>query len=762
MCVRLPVSPYFASPTRAAHWWQAWALVLAVVWVLVGPVMAQSLPASPKKQVLFLFSNDRLLPANVEADRGFRQAIQQSPFPIELYSEFLDAIRFPETADQEEMELYLRTRYAGHPPEVVIVGGAQALQFMMARRKTLFPGVTLLYIAADVGAEQAAGLPPGIVGIRTHWHMAETMEMILRLQPSISRIVVITGSSLYDRGWETRARQEFAPFSSRVRLDWWSAWPVERILAEITRLPRGTAVFYGCYFQSPDGASYVPARIIGEFTRVSSVPVFGLNDTYLAGGITGGVISPFEDQGRAGGELLLRVLQEPSMALQPLQIAPGKAAYFNAPALERYHISERSLPAGAVVLNRKPSLWQEHRTAVLWTLAVILVQSILIAALLWMRSRAIRGEKELRLSEERFSKAFETRPTALAILRTADFMCLDVNEMWCEQFGYTRSEVIGRGAGQLQFFAEEADQELFHQRLARQETVQGLEVPLRTKTGHIIQSRVYVEHIDLNGHPCHIVVQQDITAQKLAEELRGQLDHVARLATVGEFTASLAHEFNQPLGAILCNVDAAETMLDQPEAPFQEGEFRDILADVRACVNRAGEVITSIRGLARKQKLALAPLDLNRTIRDVLHIAQPLADRRKTVLGTQLADGLPQVLADGAHLQQVLLNLIINALEAMTPGEGATRHVTIRTAHSGESVHVLVEDSGPGLPEEILPHIFESFYTTKKEGMGLGLAMARSIVEAHGGKIRAANRESSPGAVFEIALVPAKDQQNAA
>jgi signal transduction histidine kinase len=242
-------------------------------------------------------------------------------------------------------------------------------------------------------------------------------------------------------------------------------------------------------------------------------------------------------------------------------------------------------------------------------------------------------------------------------------------------------------------------------------------------------------------------------AELAVQRHRMELAHAGRLATAGELTAAIAHEVNQPLGAILANVDAAEMLLDSGKA--RPEELRQILADLRRDDLRASEVIGRLRALLARQEMAREPCDLNAAVAEVSRLLEAETRRRHAALAVELDDTLPQVLGDRVHLQQVLLNLIINAMDAMADTAAGERRVLVRTARDGHGgVEVSVADRGPGIAPDRLPRLFESFYTTKKQGMGLGLSIARSIVEAHGGRIWAESGERG-GATFRFTLPPA-------
>jgi signal transduction histidine kinase len=233
-----------------------------------------------------------------------------------------------------------------------------------------------------------------------------------------------------------------------------------------------------------------------------------------------------------------------------------------------------------------------------------------------------------------------------------------------------------------------------------------------------------------------------------------EFTHAARLSVVGELTASIVHEVTQPLSAILSNIETAELLLQSPNPKL--APVLDILTDVRHDDLRAYDLIRGLRSLLRKRELKFEAVDINRLVTDVTRLIQPEAARRAMVIETTLAADLPPLHADPVHVQQVLLNLIINAMEAMHDTPKPDRFVEVRTRMQGDGmVRVEVCDNGLGISPRHGQKVFDPFFTTKGEGMGLGLALARSIVTLHGGSLWFENR-SRGGAVFLFTLTASK------
>jgi PAS domain S-box-containing protein len=265
----------------------------------------------------------------------------------------------------------------------------------------------------------------------------------------------------------------------------------------------------------------------------------------------------------------------------------------------------------------------------------------------------------------------------------------------------------------------------------------------------------YVPHTDRQGNVVgFFALIRDVTERLQAEEdarrRREELAHVSRKVTLGELSASLAHELNQPLCAVVSNAQAAQRLLagDPPDIENTEAALRSIVRDGK----RAGDVIVRLRELLANREPEKRSIDVNGVVDDVLRLAsRDLADR-EVEAQTRLDRALPRVMADRVQLQQVLLNLILNAADAMTELEPGERRLTIRTG-PGENggVEVAVEDVGHGIDEDTRELVFEPFFTTKSHGMGMGLAISRSIVEAHGGKLWTCP-DTGSGATFRFTL----------
>jgi signal transduction histidine kinase len=237
-------------------------------------------------------------------------------------------------------------------------------------------------------------------------------------------------------------------------------------------------------------------------------------------------------------------------------------------------------------------------------------------------------------------------------------------------------------------------------------------------------------------------------AEVQARQRMAELARVMRFSTAGELTASIAHEINQPLGAILTNAETAKVILKSPSPDI--AELNEIVEDILRDDRRAGEVIRRMRSLLKKAPFELKNFDLNDVIHETIAVIFSPGGRRIELTSLITPDALP-VLGDRVQLQQVILNLVVNGIDAMKDTPSENRIITIRTSRGDNFAELSVSDRGPGIPEDRIKEVFEPFFTTKAEGMGMGLSIARTIIEAHHGLIWAKNRDYG-GASFRIRL----------
>ena len=605
----------------------------ACLWLLLWGVALAPLPAMADHKaanVLVIYSNGRLLPANVEGDRGLREALSEGAGPAaNVFDEFLDVPRFGGPAFQASMSTYLREKYAAQPPNVIVAAGPEALTFCLVNRSDLFPGVPIVHMAvSEVFLGKLGRLPADVEGIPIVYEFARTIEQALAWHPKARHLVLVTGTSPQDREWEAQLRREVPRLKGGIQPEFLAGLSTPALQQRLAQLKDDTVVFAAGYFRDGDGRDFTPREAVLGMTAVSGAPVYAAFNTFIGTGVVGGYMLDYRGMGRQAALAVKDQLHGTRLAQVPAARAMPNALSVDWRQVQRWGIDEGAIPSGTVVHFREPSLWDAYRREVLIALAIVLVQAGLIGGLIVERRRrqaAVRAERKQRF----------------------------------------------------------------------------------------------------------------------------ELVHASRVAMVGELTGAIAHEINQPLGAILSNAEAGEMMLES--GAHQPDELRRILGDIRRDDLRASEVIRRLRNLLVKHQVEHQRFNLNEAVGDVESILHAEARRRGVTLDIRLPSPAATMVGDRIQIQQVLINLVLNAIEAVADLPEPRRNVTIEVGKNGNTVSLQVRDRGPGIAPEHLSLLFDSFFTTKSRGMGLGLSIVRTLVEAHGGRVTAENSVDQ-GAVFSIEL----------
>ena len=364
-----------------------------------------------------------------------------------------------------------------------------------------------------------------------------------------------------------------------------------------------------------------------------------------------------------------------------------------------------------------------------------------------------RAELAIRESEQRFRTLFEKANDAIFLENERDEI-VEVNERACALLGYSRQELLTMKVSDLQ--APEMRGQAAG--VIRGELERHGDATFETIDLHRSGRRILVEVTNTpifdQGQKLVLSVVRDVTERKRAAEalqqMHEQLAHANRVATLGQLTASIAHEIAQPIGAVYNRANAAINFLNKDPPDLEE--VREAISRIADAADRAREIIGRIRDQVKKAPPRKDFFDLNEAIEEVLFLAGNAITKDAIAVQTGFAKGLPPVQGDRVQLQQVALNLILNAVEAMRSVDDRPRELQIGTKENeAGDVLVTVCDTGPGIARENLDRVFESFFTTKSSGVGIGLSICRSIVDAHGGSLRASVNEPR-GARFQFTL----------
>ena len=786
---------------RAFKYFLGLALLLGVAPPLVA-ADADDLLARPR--VLLLSSESRAFPAVVLIGDAIRSRFASVGLFPEFLTEYLDLSSAVEPHYGEHLRALLQAKHGGRKIDVVIVGGVEGLRFALANRARLFPGTPIIFCAVPPGIIDERDLPPDVTGTWMTFDASATLDAAIRLQPRARQLVVVGGAAPADRLYLGAVKQQLAGRSHGLDVSYLEGLALEDVRERLSRLSRDTIVLYVTIQRDGAGRSFSAAEALKLIVPASGAPMYGLSNTLVGLGILGGSVFTVETQGSHAADIAHRLLRgDPAWRIAPA--ATTTAYMFDWQQLKRWGFREADLPKGSVVMNRPRSVWEVYRWPIVGVMTVIALQAALLVGLLVQARRRRRVEATLSDRLE-FETLVSDLSATLAGLRGAELdrgieeglrrvgEHLGVDRVTILQAARGRDALdaihVWRRQGVVPTPVRTSDVPWSAQRIARGEVV-GFSRRSDLPDDAVIDRETYARigitsaisvPLIMYGRPIGVLSLShvggerqwpDDLVQRLQfvaglfssallrhhnvvelERLRNDLSHVGRLAAMTELTASLAHELNQPLASILNNAQAAGLMLDHGVDDLTE--IRAILSDIVADDKRASEVIRGLRTFIAKDEMSRNPVDVNVVVQDVVTLVRSDAIIRNIAVEVDLKPALPPVLVDRVQLQQVIVNLVMNAFDALD--RAGERRITVMTRRVGTAIRLSVKDSGHGIPPEDLSRIFDRFYTTKSSGLGMGLAIARSLVEAHGGHLWAENNKDG-GATF-IFTVPVIEEHD--
>lgn len=581
------------------------------------------------KQILLLQSLNR---GNVILDEftgNFRVKLDQRlGMPVNVVQVVVGPTGFVGASDQAVVD-YIKAMYTDRPaPDLVMTVGGSAAVFARKHRQQLFPERPLLLSSLDQRYLGSEPLKENETAVTAAQNFPLVVDDILRVRPDTKQIFMVIGSGSIGRFWRRALESDFARFSGRVTFIWSDELSLADILRRVATLPQDSAILYLLFSADAQGGAYADEQVLAAIHDAANAPMFSGHTSHMGYGIVGGSLLPMDEIAESAVAVAARILEgeSPSNLRVPPQL-PGRPL-FDWRELQRWRISESRLPLGSVVMFRPPGLWDEHKPTILAAAAALVLQSMMIAWLLYERRSRRRAEIESR------------RNLALAA---------DAN---------------------------------------RRETMSAL-------------------------------------------------------------ATSIGHELAQPLTAVLLNVQALQRMRADKRVSAEETE--EILADIRTEAALAAQISNRHRDMLRGRQLDKKPIDLHSVIGESLALVAHDMRVRQIESTLDLCSTPCMTEGDSVLLQQVFLNLLRNAMDALTETPPERRRITIRSAIKASAVEVSVSDTGAGLPPEEADKLFTPFVTTKPNGLGIGLMIARSIVEAHDGTI-VANVNHEGGATFTITL----------
>jgi PAS domain S-box-containing protein len=656
---------------------------------------------------------------------------------------------------------------------------APSLEFLLEHGEAISPGTPIVFCGIDRRELEGRDLPSNITGVLVKREFKPTLETALHLHSNTRQVFFIAGTSQFNQFWQDQARREFSELERRVKITYMPDLPMELLQAEVSQLPPDSIILFLHYFRDGAGKAFTTDEALSLIVQKANVPIYVFFDQFVGSGPVGGFVYSIEDHGVIAAKLATRILNGERPSDIPIAEVSTNVYMFDARQLRLWNIGGGQLPPDAVVRFREASFWEEYRWYVAAVITMVIAEATLILALLIQRRRRYLAQQAQKKAQAEVQQTRDEMGLAAEAANAAMWVWdVSADDLWMTEHGRA---MFGFKPDARINFAATMDRVHPEDRAARETAIKRA---LETRGGYEIEYRLLepdgvvrwingrarcVEPNDGTGLKL-FGISMDVTTRKQLEasaaqereelqKKRAELEHVARVATLGELTANVVHEVAQPLAAILANSSAGIDFLDSPKPDLREA--RAALCDICADTERAAEVIRRLRGMLKRDTPGFTSLDLNQLIRDVDRIAHGDAVAHNVTVELDLSPGVLLVKADNVQLQQVLLNLMLNAFCAMDGVQlnGARRLIVRTKSIDASNVLVELQDSGAGIAPDKLESVFDPFITSKRDGLGIGLTVSRTIVERHNGQIWAANNPDR-GATFSIRLPVSESESN--
>jgi PAS domain S-box-containing protein len=737
-------------------------LLLLPALILFSPLLFASQNIE-RKNVLVLFGFRPTLPVASQWDQGIRSVFEASTSPkTVIHIEYLDLTHvYDDTYTRLLLDTY-RYKYSNPKPDIIIPVFPGAVDFMLKYGPDFFPGVPIVFGGVESSFVESRSLEPNITGHFTENNYQSALEVAIALRPNTKHITIISGAGPIGRGWSKACRGAYREYEDRFKFNYLIGLPLEVFLEKVANLPAQTVVIALPILKDTVGNEFVFNEVLYQITRASNAPVFTFWDVCLGTGIVGGYMSNFKEEGKVVAKLALRILNGEKPADIPVTQAHKFSYMFDWQQLKRWSISEKRLPQGSIVKFKELSVWDRYKGRIIVAFALILFQALIIFYLLYQRRIRRQAEEDLLQAEQKyrtvadFTYDWEYWQNPDGSLQYVSPSC----ERIC---GYSAQDFMANPS-LLQDTIVPEDKAVWNEhRCGIPKEMQFGEIQFRIQkpdgkirwVHHVCQTIFDRQGNNLGVRGSNRDVTKRESYKSETRQLQSELAHMDRIVTVSALTSALAHEVNQPLAAMRSYAQAALRFMDkdQPEYDSVRKALHGIVADNK----RAATVINRLRGLVKKETGHWEALEINSIINDVISLINSEIILRKVSITLNLHQSVLEVFGDSVQIQQVLINLLTNALDAIGDKPIEARTITISTRPENEiSAFVSISDLGEGIPPEKIKTIFAPFQTTKPKGIGLGLAICKTIMDAHRGKIWADNTPEG-GAIFSL-ILPTIDQ----
>ena len=726
---------------------------------LLAAPAARAQTAPEPKNILVIFSLSPGLPVYEIALEKMTTTLRRDlPGPLNFYVEYLDIGRFPGEHFLRRRFDVIRDKYEHLRIDLLILVGGGILS-PIAHYAPFLAKIPNIYLEFETEPKNIPEIfrNSNSAGIVLDSKLGKTLDTALSLHPRATALYVISGSSATDQFYGKLAMALTPAYENRIRVSYLSGLTMQELLEQVDNIPEDGIILYLFFTKDRFGLQYYPREVLKVISGRSKAPIYGIYDSYLGYGIVGGSVISSERAGVKAGELGVRILRGEHPAAFSVVREGLNVDLFDWRELKRWGIDEASLPPGSEVRYRQYSAWDLYKGYIVGGIVFILFQMAVVAFLVVIVAKQKRTEERLRDAEERYRSLYENAPVAYFTMGAEDGAILECNATAVAMLGYDRETALKMKVSDFYSGQESGtrEQRSILSRVQQGEAFRDVELQIKKKDGSPLWVRFSAEPVkDAAGRVAEIRgAMADVSERKKAEmealRTRTELLRVERSSRLGELVASLAHELNQPLAAILSSAQAALRFLQSDR--HDPELFRTILQNIVQDDKRAAGVITGLRSMVRKEEREKETLDVNEVVRDVLTLFRGEAVIRQVVIEAELARSLPRISGDKIQLQQVLLNLVLNAAEALSGVPHPRNRIHLSTRAIDGGVQVAVRDFGPGIDPAKMEEIWEPFFTTKDAGMGMGLSVSSSIIREHGGRIWAENNADG-GATFTFEI----------
>lgn len=848
--------------------------------LILGGFSAGTTLESQPKRVLLLYSYDREEGIFGEFDRAFRSELTgQLHSRIEFFTEYLDIIRFNSLEHDRELATLLSAKYSTLKPDLVVPVSFAALNFVLGEGTTRGPfanvPVVTLFNTRSAEAIKLASANrnqgAGVTGVATTDEPLRTLNLALKLQPDTQRVVVITGSSAREHQWLQELQGDFVSDEHHLEFLYFNDMTMDMLLAKVRTLPAHTVILYTYFFEDGGGQFFLPEEALDMIARVSPVPIYGIEDTYIGHKVVGGYMTNAASLGSLAAGSCARVLNGEKASSVPIVADTSSREMVDWRELQRWNISATKVPPGAVQFFREPSPWERYRTLILACLGLAIVETALVMALIvnvtrlkrteralirektlanavieglpglfimqneegrnvrWNKNAAefarfgpegisrldnvadydreaaerarretfVKGhgeievdmlnasggvtpffwnalrvelenkpyitaigtdlsaskqaEIELRRSEAQLRSFVEKAPYGIARVSVNEDRFLTANPALVKMLGYeSEGELLALNLSRDLYL--EGDSSGFRAQPTRADFFRDIDFTWKRGDGKPISVRASGRRVVGDKGDALEIIVEDVTTRRALEE---QLRQAQKMEALGQLAGSTAHDFNNLLAVIIGHCELLAATLED------NGPAGSRVEIIKKAGERAASLTSQLLAFSRRQVMQLRTLNLNllvtETSRMLEHVLGADIEHR-----LDLDPSIDMVKADSGQLVQVIMNLAVNARDAM-PNGGAlmisTASVTLQdetliqksSVPAGTYIVLAVRDSGMGMDAETQAHLFEPFFTTKPvgKGTGLGLATVFGIIKQSGGFIFVES-EVGKGTTFRI------------